>query len=67
MVSAVFTLPFPISNVVLNQLDFASSWVMKFGDEGGIGRREGVKRRESQGVRNLREIHVCVGGREVLK
>jgi len=41
---------------------------MKFGDEGGIGRRGGVKRRESQGVRNLREIHyVCVGGREALK
>jgi len=35
---------------------------MKFGDERGIGRRE------SQGVRNLSEIHyVCVGGREVLK
>jgi len=42
---------------------------MKFGDEGGIGRWEGVRKRiKPQGVRNLREIHhVCVGGREVLK
>jgi len=39
---------------------------MKFGGEGGIGRREGVRKREPQGVRNVREIHyVCVGGREV--
>ena len=40
----------------------------RFGGEGGVVRREGVRRREPQGVRNLREIrHVCVGGREVLK